>query len=262
MSIALPPMRGAISRVLPSVSADMIRTYADKEFGGGVVKHDGLAWLRVRIDMPEDFAGTPEDGWTDSLGRRINLQWSDNLITWHYNKCQTTPEPDTVVDGIRTTYAESIHPQDAQELVVDNVIRWEQPSGTSIIAWQYEQSITLLVLAGVEVSLPNNPYDIPTDAALLQSDLRAAGFDDAVVELDPAELWWEIRAYDLPSDNYYHGPGGHVEPGYTYITSKGDLIDYTTLTGTYPNPRFDNGTSLEPFVIYPRQFIRARITPV
>ena len=261
MSVVLPPLRGAMSRVLPSVSADMIKTYATKDYGGGIQKHDGCAWLRVRIDMPEDFAGNPQDGWVDSLGRRIHLQWSTNLITWSYGKCVAAPVADTVSGGIRTTYAESIHPQDAQELMVDNVIRWDNPTAPWIVAWQYEQSITLLRLGGVVVDLPNNPYDIPGDAELLQSDLRAAGFDGAIVELNPAEQWWEIRAYDIPTDNYAHGPGGTLYPGYTYLNNKGEIDVVSTMHGTYPNPRFLYGEDLEPFVIYPRQFIRAAITP-
>lgn len=259
--IALPVMSGLSQRKLYLFGEHEIKIYADREYGAGVVKHDGQSWLRVRIDMPSDFVGNAVDGWLDSKGRRIRLQWTDNLVSWHSGHVQDAPVADIVTGGIRSVFVESIHPQDSQQLTVDNVIRWERPTGTHIYYWQYAQSITLLRLAGVVVDLPNNPYAIPGDAEQLQYDLREAGFAGAVVELNPLEERWEIRAYDMPSDNYQHGPGGTVYPGHQYINNKGEIADMITLSGTYPNPRFFNGTSLEPFVIYKIQDIRAQMRP-
>jgi len=58
---------------------------------------------------------------------------------------------------------------------------------------RYGKSITGLTIYGAPVSLPNYPYDMPSEAAQLQTDLRANGYPGAIVSSIAAPLSVGVR---------------------------------------------------------------------
>ena len=249
----------AIPEYPPPVVPELLRTSALREDGAGRVEHSGQSWLRIRCIMPDSFTGNPVDGWTDGE-RLITLEWSEDLATWATGQMQAAPVADVVADGLRTAWAESIHPQDAEELTSDQVIRWQRVNGMNLVSWQLDQEITGIYVSGGNISLPHFPYAMPGDEALLQADLRAAGYAGAEVEYNGAGEWWEVRLFDVETTNYQHPPHLSCSPGYVVLDMFGDPQTIGGVGGTYHNPRF--GPGLDPFVIYQKQFVRGRISRV
>ena len=257
-NFAVGPSTAEIAPILPVVTGILQTSVAEAD-GAGIVEHDGQKWLRIAVRMPAEFTGNPVDGWLDAAEERlISLEWSVDLQTWATGHFQAAPGvADVVSGGWRTTWVETIHPQDAGELVSDMRLVWDRNPSVIYESWEYEQDFMGLWMAG-EIQPLDCPYAMPAEAARLQADIRALGWTGATVTTDDVEERWEIFVPNVATTNYQHAPGANVSPGFSYINNKDELAWSGIVGGHYENPRF--GPGLDPFVIYPKQFARGRVT--
>lgn len=100
---------------------------------------------------------------------------------------------------------------------------------------------------GSTVSLPNFPYTMPTDEALLESDLLAAGYDYPQVMLykDP----WEIFIPDLSTTGYERGFQMTITPAdpiqiWTFFGTPNGTNPQTLILGVFENVRI-SGSGVE-----------------
>jgi hypothetical protein len=114
--------------------------------------------------------------------------------------------------------------------------------------------ITAMTL-NVEVQdLPNFPYALPTDAALLQADLRTAGWAGATVTASSATIW-KITLPNVAVTTYTSAWRAYF-PGYYVPDMYGELTNwrsFTPATAAY----FVNGANVRTDV--PKQFARPKI---
>lgn len=137
-----------------------------------VMDTDGY-WFELEVTLPGDFTGNPTDGWTNGT-ITLGLQWSSDLTTWVSGGWIAAPgkTTETLGDGRKKWFARyETTPIWWVDVMID----------LTLTSDRYGKGITAVEVLGSSVSLPNFPYDMPADAAQLQTDLRAAGFTGALV---------------------------------------------------------------------------------
>lgn len=92
---------------------------------------------------------------------------------------------------------------------------------------------------GTVISLPNLPYALPTDAALLQADLIAAGYSGTVVRLFAGQ--WRIHIPDVTNSS-----GGSSFRNLIATFTPGDPAPYWDADGVYQGLLPDN-TETQPY---------------
>lgn len=137
-------------------------------------------WFDVWFDFPSQLAGNARDGWVDeTLKIGIRLQRSEDLVTWDHEWIDL---PSTVVaDGFRYR-ARMLYPVSSQNYTL--TLTAADTAGNAL-----SYPFTALTLNSAAQSLPNFPYNMPTDAAQLQTDIRAAGWTGATVTASAATTW-------------------------------------------------------------------------
>jgi hypothetical protein len=149
-------------------------------------------WFEVGFIFPARLAGDASRGWVDPSGRcRLWAEWSEDLVAWStvgFIDCAGSP---TEVDDGWEYWCRSILPVDSVEKSGNIWCESTEASGDS-----RNNPFTSLTIAGVVQTLPNFPYEMPSDAAQLQTDLRAAGWTDATVAAS-SDVDWRIEIPDV-----------------------------------------------------------------
>lgn len=144
-------------------------------------------WFEVGFQSLEELAGNAGDGWQDPRGYcTLILQRSADLQTWTeggFEDCAGSPAE--LMDGSWEYWSRTPVPQEWFDVLSDE----------RIVSTRYGKSITGISLGGTAVALPNYPYDMPSEAAALQADLRAAGYTGATVSSTSAALSVVVRSY-------------------------------------------------------------------
>lgn len=144
-------------------------------------------WFEVEVTLPGDFSGNPVDGWTNGT-ISLGLYWSEDLATWVDGGWIAAPgkTTETLGDGRKKHFARyEPTPIWWEDVMVDLTIESDR----------YGKSITAISVLGTAVSLPNYPYDMPSEAAQLQTDLRSAGYTGTVVSSVSGSLVAQARNY-------------------------------------------------------------------
>jgi hypothetical protein len=147
-------------------------------------------WFDLEIVMPDDFTGSPEDGWTNGtieLGLIYTLDLTNRqVVDWI-----TTPgsSVEDLGDGGKRHYARCTVPVQWLQTLVDFTLTCDRQG----------KSITSISLLRSAVSLSGFPYAMPADASRLQTDLRAAGFTGATVTSTSAAVTVSVRNYTATS---------------------------------------------------------------
>lgn len=143
-------------------------------------------WFQLEIVMPSDFTGSPEAGWTNG---EINLMldYTTDLTTWETIDWISTPgtTPESAGAGKTRYFARASVPAFWFETLVDLQI------GSN----KYGQAITEIRLFNVTIDLPNYPYAMPSDAAVLEADLIAEGYTGATVDVTSAAFSVGVRSH-------------------------------------------------------------------
>lgn len=157
-----------------------------------VVQDGGETWHEVGFLSPTNtLIGNAADGWTDPTGHLLfRFERSDDLQTWDHDLISAPGSPEAVGDGDYVYWARSKYPIDS-DIKTGHI--WQE--STAARGDSRNNPFTSITLAGAVQDLPNYPYTMPTDAAQLQTDLRAAGWDGATV-VASSDIAWRI---DIPS---------------------------------------------------------------
>lgn len=146
-----------------------------------IVVDDEASWMEIGFLSAAELIGNPTDGWVDP-GHYVGIfaQNSVDLAEWKDGSFIESPTGAVVDNGDGTFWywCRSTLPQFWKTQVGDNVASSNR----------YGKSITAIKLGGVLVSLPRYPYTMPSQAAILQADLRAAGYTAATVTSSTAAL--------------------------------------------------------------------------
>jgi len=163
-----------------------------------IVSDDGGVWFEVGFTALGQMNGNAAAGFT--MGTTLmELQQSLDLVTWNMGKFEPAPVPEIDNgDGTFTYWSRSTVPRLWKYVTID------ETATTS----RYGKSITAIHLLGNLLALPNYPYDMPSEAAQLQTDLIAAGYAGATVTSTAANIsvkvtnhYWDGSSYqrdDLP----------------------------------------------------------------
>lgn len=180
-----------VAAIMPDAGQLRVRIVEDD------VGHGPEKWIEVGYSCEDayDLTGNAATGWT-SAGNlvRISILRSENLLTWtdgEMTDAPGSPEPDET--GWHTYWSRSIYP-------VDSAAK----SGriTARNSGNYRNNpLTSLTVNGVTQALPNYPYSMPSAAAQMQADIRAAGWAGATVTAT-TELDWSITIPDVDMGGY------------------------------------------------------------
>jgi hypothetical protein len=174
-------------------------------------------WFDLEVILPPDFAGNPTDGWSNGT-IHLGMFWSDDLVSWNaagdgwaFSPGKETPE--TMANGWKKWFVRCISvPVWWKSMLID----------LTAVSNRYGKAITGLTIYRTPVSLPNYPYDMPGEAAQLQTDLRAAGYAGATVSSVSAPLTVQVRNH----------------------TSNGAAVLAVTQSGTNVTAVADNGVTI------------------
>lgn len=142
-------------------------------------------WFELEIILPGDFTGNPVDGWTNGT-ISLGLFYSNNLTAWVSGGWIAAPgkTTETLGDGRKKWFARyEPTPIWWNDVMID----------LTLTSDRYGKAITAISVLGSAVSLPNFPYDMPAEAAQLQTDLRAAGFTGALVSSVSGSLVAKVK---------------------------------------------------------------------
>jgi hypothetical protein len=141
-------------------------------------------WFDLEIILPNDFTGSPEDGWTNGT-LDLGLDYTTDLAEWETIDWITTPGTtvEDLLDGRKKHFARASVP-----------VYWVATMDDLRLSSNRQgKSITAVSLMETPLSLANFPYEMPADAAQLQTDLRAIGLDDSTVSVTTAALTVVVR---------------------------------------------------------------------
>ena len=202
-------------------------------------------WFEVAFQVPAalGLTGNAAAGWTDPGGHfRLEIQHSTDLVTWSMAvMVDAAGSPADIGGGLLEYRLRSPQP-------IQSKVRVGQllADVTSLSADGRHNPIILVTLAGIDQDLPNYPYQMPSDAAQLQTDLRAAGWTGATVQAAGSSDW-QIAVPDVPmsewrADNMVSWPSYFIEWGIfgeaIYSTGIGFLGTYVNTNNTVTqNPR-------------------------
>lgn len=131
-------------------------------------------WFEFAFKIDAVLTGNSATGFTDAGNYfRIDCEQSTDLVNWSLGKFIPSPVGAVVNngDGTYTYWHRTTVPIHYFNVLVD----------LTITSNRYGKSITGLSIGQVPISLPGYPYAVPSQAATLQADLRAAGYTGAVV---------------------------------------------------------------------------------
>lgn len=162
-----------------------------------VIEEDSAGrWFEMEVDLPDTFTGDAEEGWTDGV-IRVGLHWSDNLTAWlgAGNGWIDAPgkSPLSLGGGRKRFYA---------RYETSAVIRFSALIDQRLTTSRHGKSITACRVFNAAVSLPNFPYEMPADAAQLQTDLRAAGYTGATVSTATGGWSAKIGDYNVAKTTF------------------------------------------------------------
>lgn len=140
---------------------------------------DGL-WFEAGFRAPEMLTGNGTDGWEDGRGFvHLEFETSVDLVTWEAENAEDCAVTEIAAGGGDYDYwVRGLVPVYWQSTLRD----FRAASN------RYGKSITAIRLYDADISLPNFPYAMPADKAILQTDLRAAGYTGATVTSTTAAL--------------------------------------------------------------------------
>lgn len=155
-------------------------------------------WFEVGFTAPNLLVGDASRGWVDSSGRiRFWLEWSEDLFHWTTASFIDAAAPTPVAGGYEY-WARSIWPMDSAassgEIICESIGDSNDDARNN--------PFTALTINSVVQTLPNFPYTMPTDAALLQTDIRAAGWTGATV-VASSDIAWAITIPNVSHSTYY-----------------------------------------------------------
>jgi hypothetical protein len=165
-----------------------------------VVEDAGEKWFEFGFKIDAQLVGNSATGWTDD-GNYIRLepQWSDDLATWHMGKFLPAPVPVVEVEpGVWEYWSRASHPVDSASKTGQLTAGYPNGFGEGDVR---NNPFTSLIIAGVAIALPRFPYLMPTDAAALQEDIRAAGWPAATVTAS-SDIAWQITLPDIALTDY------------------------------------------------------------
>lgn len=162
-----------------------------------IVEDGGKKFFEFGFVSKEILAGNSAIGWTDPLGfAYLFLSYSTNLLNWALGKFVPAPVP-VETEGENFLYwSRMINPIDAEVKFGTGIITSTNGTGDT-----RNHPFTSMTIAGVNMNLPNFPYEMPGDASQLQADLRASGHPAAVV-VATTNVDWQIVLPDLVWDSY------------------------------------------------------------
>jgi hypothetical protein len=138
-------------------------------------------WFEMGFAVEEELAGNPNAGWTvPSLpGLGIKIERSTDLINWIQDGLEACAgSPEDMLDGSWEYWTRGSVPAWWNAVMLD----------FHVASARYGKSITEIILKQTPISLPNFPYAMPSQAASLQADLRAAGYTGATVTSSSSAL--------------------------------------------------------------------------
>ena len=154
-----------------------------------ILDADGY-WFEFGFRIDAELAGNAGAGWTDARNYlRLEVQQSTDLETWTMGKFGPSPE-DSVIDrgdGTWEYWGRCFVPEHWETVMVD----------LTASSNRYGKSVTAVTVLGAAVSLPNFPYAMPSQASLLQADLRSAGYTGATVTSVSAGLTVAARNHTV-----------------------------------------------------------------
>ncbi len=154
-----------------------------------VVETDAY-WFEFGFRIDTVLSGNSGAGFSDAGNYfRIECEQSTNLVNWSMGKFIPSPAGAVINngDGTHTYWHRSTVPIWWFNILVD----------LTITSNRYGKSITGLSIGQVPVSLPAFPYAMPSQAANLQTHLRAAGYAGAVISSVTAPLSVEIKNHTV-----------------------------------------------------------------
>ena len=160
-------------------------------------------WFEVgmRAEDSLSLTGRPECGWVDGTGKiHLEIQRSETLMSWtsgEFTPCVGPPSNNG--DGSHTFWSRSILPIDSE--IKTGVMTAGTPEATGGSHDPRMNPFIALTIAGVVQDLPHFPYTMPTDAALMQTDLRALGWTGATVAAT-SDVRWQITIPGVFQDSY------------------------------------------------------------
>lgn len=175
-------------------------------------------WFEVGFLAPDLLAGDASRGWVDTSGRmRLWLEWSEDLVTWQTGMFIDVAGSPTAVSGGYEYWVRSILPQDSE------ISTGRLSAGASGYEDSRNQPFTSLVINSVVQALPNFPYQMPTDAAQMQTDLRALGWTGATV----VSSAWDVWSIEIPDVDFssYATVNAVFWPLYYIANMFGDVVN-------------------------------------
>jgi hypothetical protein len=185
-----------------------------------VVTQSGKKWFEFGFLSADILEGSALLGWSDPGAFCVlSPQWSEDLVNWVDGQFVDAPVPfiDNG-DGSAWYWSRARYPVDSA--VKTATLTASQQAGDS-----RNNPLTGITVAGSLLSLPHYPYTMPTAAAQLQTDLRAAGYPAAVVSAE-SDVDWSIT---IPGASYtsFSQYSGVTWPTYSYAGPTGT----TTISG-------------------------------
>jgi len=229
--------------VMPDAGQLAIRVVED-DVGNGPEK-----WIEVGYSCEDAYGltGDATTGWK-SVGDlvRISILRSENMLTWTVGEMTDAPgSPEPAETGWHTYWSRSIYP-------IDSSVKYGQITARNS-GDARNNPILSLAINGVILDLPNYPYSMPSDAAQMQADIRAAGWAGASVSATTA-LDWEMSIPDVDMSGY--GVGAYVSwPTWDTYDPMGNPV---TVSGQTFNGNFVNSVGRRTAV--PRQFFRLKLS--
>lgn len=160
-----------------------------------IVTDDGQKWLELGFDMSDEIAitGSPETWWDAEGYAYLYLEWRRNLTQWEMGKFIESPTGnESLPNDVTRVWCRAINPLTASTATAPEMVC----ESTAETGDSRSNPFTGIKVGGVAVSLPNAPYEMPGDAAQLQTDLRAAGHTTATVAAT-SDVDWRIVLEDL-----------------------------------------------------------------
>ena len=154
-----------------------------------VVTDGDWKWLEVGFDSPEILMGNASIGWHYLPTRcRVWLERSDTLAVGSFYTTGFVDSPGypIPIEGGFAYVIRSIYPADAKVKTAALTAGFSGGGDTR------NNPIVALTIADTVQALPNFPYSMPTNAAQLQTDLRAAGWAGATVTASSATVWFIV----------------------------------------------------------------------
>lgn len=151
-----------------------------------VVEDGGDQYFELTWTMDALMDGDVESGLTHPDDSRLTfvVERSEDLTTWTTDFVNSAA-PEDLMDGTWLYRARSPFLVASSVKTSQLVLDRPRPDPRS-------NPLTEVIVAGVSLTLPNYPYDLPADAATLQADLVAAGFTGATVEDLSSGAYWAL----------------------------------------------------------------------